>query len=213
MSWIMPRARHLFLFLLVLFTGPATAQFAVYTTYDDFVKETPKVHLRFKFHDQKGESDTRIILRDSVDRSKLEIECAGIWGFAYEGMLFRIIRKGAYFDGERENFPARLVHDEGLFYWANGYFLSATKYQQWGASLDDTYPGFVSATIDGDVVLAKGIYKVPASAETLAQRFFDDHPEFEWLEECVKVRVQVKEESGYPHKFVYHCITQHYRED
>lgn len=190
----------------LLSSTTVNAQFEVFKTIDDLVNETPIPYEGFDYHKSKGSSDMEIILRKEGSKEERVIDCTTIWGFAYKGELFRVMRHGKFYEkGALENFPVKLVLFNGAFYWENGNFLYALKNGLNTAELNPSYTGFVSATVDGDAFLVTGLMKGPGWVDDNGDLFFAQNPELKWLQDCVRE----KQKRGYLHENITTCIKAH----
>ena len=196
--------------LLVVFAAASSitrAQFSTYATFADLENENPKSYPRHVFDRFKGRDRTKIILRDTVTNDKFELDCSLIWGFSFRGGLYRVVRHGAYYQGE-QYFPVRLYERSSLFFWSNAKFLENTveRTRQWGVAPMGPWSGFLSEEIDGDLVgaLDSDSPKLEEGAFRNADLFFSDHPEHVWLKECVRIR----KPEGFPSDIALHCLQQ-----
>ncbi len=185
----------------------AQGQFHTYATFADLENENPKTYPRHVFDRFKDRDRTKMVLRDSVTNDKLEIDCSTLWGFSFKGGLYRVVKHGAYYQGD-QYFTVRLYERSSLFYWVNARFLENTveRTRQWGVVPIGPWSGFLSVGVDGDLVggLDGSETKLEESAFRNADLFFADFPEHVWLKECVRIR----KPEGFPADIALHCLQQ-----
>jgi hypothetical protein len=178
----------------------AHADFDVYQTVDDFVKDTPKAYAGYEFASQTGTANDIVIkLKNKATGGKAEFACADVWGFKYKDKLFRVVRKDKYWQGANENFYVMLSVGSTPFVWVRGYMLLAevekdAKYYQ----EDEVYRGFLTATLIGDMLLLPGSESMGKEGKWIQEasvQFFVDHPELIWVDQCYRK----ERPSGFKH--------------
>jgi len=182
------------------------AQVEVYRTIEDLANGTAAAYPEHEFHKRKGKKPVTLIFRHKATKEELTIDCASVWGFAYKGQLFRVMRPGKYLPDGMSHIPVILSQHNGAFYWLNGQFLHALTQGRQSAELNGSYTGFISSTVDGDAMLVTGLSKGPGWVKKNGDQFFRDHPELAWLEACSKERIK----KGYLHAIIEPCIQRHY---
>ncbi|MBL0045451.1 MAG: hypothetical protein IPP33_13990 [Flavobacteriales bacterium] len=80
----------------IIASSCAFAQLDVYKTFDDLVNKSPKAYPKAKFKKWSGKENTTLVFKDE-GHDDIEIACVEIWGFAYNGGLFRITKDSKYF--------------------------------------------------------------------------------------------------------------------
>jgi hypothetical protein len=181
------------------------AQVEVFRTVEDLVNGTAVTYPEHEFHKRKGKKPVTLIFRHKATKEELTIDCASVWGFAYKGQLFRVMRPGKYLPDGMSHIPVILSKHNGAFYWLNGQFLQALTQGRQSAELNGSYTGFISSTVDGDAMVVTGLSKGPGWVKKNGDQFFKDHPELGWLEDCSKRQIK----KGYLHSIMEGCIDFH----
>lgn len=163
------------------------ARIVLYRTFADVENKAGEVieHMHLKTY--KGQKNSTLILQDDADKEiKREVACSELWGFTYDSLLYRIVKPGQFYEESKpHDFPARLVYAGGIFYFENGLNHLMSYAHNWTTyELPDSYVGYMSATIDGDMVLVPGI-KAPGWVKDQGMAFLHKHPEYASIETCL----------------------------
>jgi hypothetical protein len=204
------------------------AQIEVYKTVGDLKSNTPTTYPGYDFYSETGTGEkAKIVLRNNETKEKVEIEYIGIWGLSYKGDLYRIARKGIYYESDKapENMAVKLVANKGgVLYWLNTpYQLSHAKKaaeQEAKGKVPDTfyfeldkYQGFLSNSVDGDLMLVLGggtkYVGLPKWMSREAEHFMRDNPQLNWLKKCAMGKHWSYYGENYVHKVVMECIKEY----
>ena len=211
-----------------LFATAVQAQFEIYGTVDDLINNTPQTYPGFDFDSQKGKaSDSKIILKNDATNDRVEIDCSVIWGFAYRGQLFRIVKSGKYYNDSKapQHMPVKLMLNKGgAFYWLNAphmisYLRESAEREAAGKTMNysfqfvfQSFQGFLSSSLNGDlmVVLGGKFAGTPKWVGTGEEEFMKDNPALEWLKSCVMDKDWKYWGQHYTHSMVKECIEEYY---
>lgn len=212
--------------LCALLSTTLHAQFEVFRTVDDLFNKTPQTYPGFDFDSQKGKNkDSRIVLVNDATKEKVEIECSTIWGFLYRDQLFRIVKYGKYYNSTKapQYMPVQLLlNKDGAFYWLNApgrlsYLQKAAEREARGKDAVpfyfefQSYQGFLSATVDGDmmVVLGGKYAGTPKWVGVGDEEFMKDNSNLRWLKDCAMSNKWKYWGEHYTHSIVKGCIDEH----
>ena len=155
----------------LFFLAAAVAQGQLYWRAEDYPNAGMAVSGDIGVEPRMG----RFVITYLVDGKEKTTPCSRIWGFQYEGTLYRIAPEG--------RMPVRLMAQGAVFYWENGFaHMRMQRDSTEAAAFEYGRPSYLSQDLFGEIVPAcfegKGATKA-------SQRFKERYPAYADMITCI----------------------------
>lgn len=156
---------------LYFFFLSANAQLTIYKTYDDYKNNTGKEYDNSYGYYGMGGSDAFggfIVIFKSDKSGKIEVKCGQVWGFKYDGRLFRTGPKEA---------PFWVRHIGKLCFYGNGHDeLPKVRGGYWSNVIQAGAEDYISKDLQSKffVFPIHDLKKLPAALKEAKKQFPED---------------------------------------
>ncbi len=180
-------------FIVILFSTilslVANAQTGIYDTYEDFKKDNMRV-MKDVARANYAMGKYTIVFEDN-DGKDVKVKAKNIWGFKYNGHLFRTDHVG--------NIAMVVVQDDFVYYENGGAHLQMLRTKKNEGDFTSGYGCYLSKDLGSGMTPLPGA--TISDARKMYKNFKEDNPQYEELYECIGKR------TNYEH--VRKCVEQY----